>query len=151
MKPKKLSQDQIQSTLTNAIQDAVAFIESEIAPDRIKAQKYYDGKVDLAHEEGRPKVVATQCRDTLRAVKPSLMRVFLQSGKPVEFVPRGPQSVQEAEQKTQYASYVFDRNGGFRLLSDAFDDALKKKCGVLKVWYDESACVEVDEYTGLLA
>lgn len=149
MKPKKLTQDQIQKTLTNAIKEAVDFIESEIAPERTKAQKYFDGKVDLAHEQGRSKVVATKCRDTIRAVKPSLMRVFLQSGKPVEFAPRGPQSVQEAEEKTQYARYVFDRNGGFRLLSDAFDDALKKKVGILKVWYDETADVEVDEYTGL--
>ena len=149
MKPTKLSQDQIQSTLTNAIQDAVAFIESEIAPDRIKAQRYFDGKVDLPHEEGRSKVVATKCRDTIRAVKPSLMRVFLQSGKPVEFAPRGPQSVQEAEDKTHFARYKFDQNNGFRLLSDAIDDALKKKVGILKAWYDETAEVEVDEYTGL--
>ncbi len=149
MKPKKLTQDQIQSTLSGAIKDAVAFIESEIAPDRIKAQKYFDGGVELESEEGRSKVVATKCRDTIRAVKPSLMRVFLQSGRPVEFVPRRPQSMQEAEAKTQYASYVFDRNEGFQLLSDVFDDALKKKVGILKVWYDETACVEVDNYTGL--
>jgi len=149
MKPKKLSQDQIQSTLTNAIQEAVSFIESEIAPDRIKAQKYFDGHVDLGHEEGRSKVVATKCRDTIRAVKPSLMRVFLQSSRPVEFVPRRPQAVQEAEQKTQYASYIFERNDGFMLLSDAFDDALKKKVGILKAWYEEAAEVEVDDYTGL--
>lgn len=149
MKPKKLSKDEIQSTLTNAIQDAVSFIESEVAPDRIKAQKYFDGQVDVEHEEGRSKVVATKCRDTIRAVKPSLMRVFLQSARPVEFVPRRPQAVQEAEAKTQYAAYVFDRNDGFMLLSDAFDDALKKKVGILKVWYDETQDVEVDEYTGL--
>lgn len=149
MKPKKLTQDQIQSTLSGAIKDAVAFIESEIAPDRIKAQKYFDGQVGIGHEEGRSKVVATKCRDTIRAVKPSLMRVFLQTARPVEFIPRRPQAVQEAEAKTQYAAYVFDRNDGFMLLSDAFDDALKKKVGILKAWYDETASVEVDEYTGL--
>lgn len=149
MKPKKLSQDQIQSTLTSAIKDAVAFVESEVAPDRIKAQRYFDGEVDLSHEEGRSKVVATKCRDTIRAVKPSLMRVFLQTARPVEFVPRRPQAVQEADAKTQYAAYVFDRNDGFMLLSDAFDDALKKKVGILKAWYDETQDVEVDEYTGL--
>ena len=77
------------------------------------------------------------------------MRVFLQSSRPVEFVPRRPQAVQEAEQKTQYASYIFERNDGFMLLSDAFDDALKKKVGILKAWYEEAAEVEVDDYTGL--
>jgi hypothetical protein len=150
MKPKKLSRDQIQNTIKNAITEAVEFVEAEIAPQRIKAQKYFDGKVDLAAEDGRSKVVATKCRDTIRAVKPSLMRVFLQSGRPVEFVPRKPQAVQEAEQKTNYAAYVFERNNGFQILSDVIDDALKKKVGIWKVYVDEPATVEIDEYSDLM-
>jgi len=150
MKPKKLTRDQIQSTIKNAITEAVAFVEGEIAPARIKAQKYFDGRVDLPVEDGRSKVVATKCRDTLRAVKPALMRVFLQSGRPVEFVPRKPQAVQEAEQKTNYAAYVFERNNGFQILSDAIDDALKKKVGIWKVYADEPATVEIDEYSDLM-
>lgn len=150
MKPKKLTRDQIQNTIKNAITEAVDFVEAEIAPERIKAQKYFDGQVDLASEDGRSAVVATKCRDTVRAVKPSLMRVFLQSGRPVEFVPRKPQAVQEAEQKTNYAAYVFERNNGFQILSDAIDDALKKKVGIWKVYVDEPATVEIDEYSDLM-
>lgn len=149
MKPKKLTRDQIQNTVKNAIMEAVSFIEAEIAPDRIRAQKYFDGQVDLASEDGRSGVVATKCRDTIRAVKPSLMRVFLQSGRPVEFIPRKPQAVQEAEQKTNYAAYVFERNNGFQILSDAIDDALKKKVGIWKVYVDEPASIEIDEYSDL--
>lgn len=150
MKPKKLSRDQIQNTIKNAITEAIAFVEAEIAPDRIKAQRYFEGQVDLKTEEGRSKVVATKCRDTIRAIKPALMRVFLQSGRPVEFVPRKPQAVMEAEQKTNYAAYVFERNNGFQILSDAIDDALKKKVGIWKIYVDESASVEIDEYTNLM-
>lgn len=150
MKPKKLSRDQIQNTIKNAITEAIAFVEAEIAPDRIKAQRYFEGQVDLKTEEGRSKVVATKCRDTIRAIKPALMRVFLQSGRPVEFVPRKPRAVMEAEQKTNYAAYVFERNNGFQILSDAIDDALKKKVGIWKIYVDESASVEIDEYTNLM-
>lgn len=149
MKPKKLTRDQIQNAIKNAITEAVNFIEAEIAPQRIKAQKYFDGKVDLAADDGRSRVVATKCRDTVRAVKPALMRVFLQSGRPVEFIPRKPNAVQEAEQKTNYAGYVFDRNNGFQILSDAIDDALKKKVGIWKVYVDEPSHVEIDEYSDL--
>ena len=149
MKPKKLTEAQIQNTLTNAVREAVQFIESEIAPDRIKAQKYFDGKVTLEHEEGRSKVVATKCRDTIRAVKPALMRVFLQSEKPVEFVPRRPDAVMAAEQATAFAQYVFNMNNGCDVLSDVFHDALIKKVGIAKVFYDETADVEFDEYSGL--
>jgi len=149
MKPTKLTKDQIQNTLTTAITEAVDFVESEIAPDRIKAQRYVDGKVDITAEDGRSKIVATKCRDTIRAVKPSLMRVFLQADKPVEFIPRSPQAAVEADQKTNYAQYVFEKNGGFMLLSDAIDDALKKKVGILKAYHQEETDAEIDEYTGL--
>jgi hypothetical protein len=149
MKPTKLTEEQIGSAVSQAIEDAVSFIDSEIAPDRIKAQKYFDGKTKVKHEEGRSKVVATKCRDTVRAIKPALMRVFLQSGSPVEFTPRNAQAVQAAEQATKYAKYVFNRNNGFDVLSDVIHDALVKKVGIAKVYYDETEHVEIDEYTGL--
>ena len=149
MKLKKLTDEQINRTVSMAITEAVDFIESEIAPDRIKAQKYFDGKVHLEHETGRSKVVATKCRDTVRAIKPALMRVFLQSGEPVEFVPRNAQAVDAAQQATKYASYTFHRNNGFDVLSDVIHDALIKKVGVAKVYFDETEHVEIDEYSGL--
>lgn len=149
MKPTKLTKDQIQATVTTAIEGAVAFIQEEIAPDRVKAQKYFDGHVDLHITEGRSKVVATKCRDTLRAIKPSLMRLFLQSGAPVEFAPSSAAAAVEAQHKTAYARYIFEKNGGFMLLSDVFDDALKKKVGIAKVWREENTEAEIDEYEGL--
>lgn len=149
MKPKKLTKDQVSSTVSSAVREAIDFVQSEVAPDRIKAQRYFDGKVNLPHEEGRSKVVATKCRDTVRAIKPALMRVFLQSGDPVEFVPRSSQSVAAAEQATKYASYTFQRCDGFSVLSDVIHDALIKKVGIAKVYYDEAEHVEIDEYTGL--
>jgi hypothetical protein len=149
MKPTKLTEEQIGNAVSQAIEDAVSFIDSEIAPDRIRAQEYFDGKTKVKHEEGRSKVVATKCRDTVRAIKPALMRVFLQSGSPVEFTPRNAQAVQAAEQATKYAKYVFNRNNGFDVLSDVIHDALVKKVGIAKVYYDETENVEIDEYTGL--
>ena len=149
MKPRKLTDDQIQNTITLAVQEAVDFIESEVAPDRIKAQRYFQGGVDIGVDDGRSRVVATKCRDTVRAIKPALMRTFLQSGRPVEFAPRGPNAVQEAEEKTTYARFVFERNDGFMRLSDAIDDALKKKVGILKAWREEESEAEIDDYNGI--
>lgn len=149
MKPQKLTEEQIKNSVRVAIREAVDFIESEVAPDRIKAQKYFDGKSDLTYETGRSKVVATKCRDTVRAIKPALMRVFLQSGQPVEFVPRTPQAANAAEQASKYCEYVFNRNNGFSVLSDVFHDALIKKVGIAKAYYDETSDVEFDEYTGM--
>lgn len=149
MQPKSLSEDEIQNTVTSAVREAVDFVETEVSPDRIKAQKYFDGKSVVDFEDGRSRVVATKVRDTIRAIKPALMRVFLQSDKPVEFIPNTPQAVMGADQATKYAKYIFERNNGFRILSDVFHDALIKKVGVAKVYYDEVQNVEIDEYTDL--
>ena len=149
MQPKSLSEDEIQNTVTSAVREAVDFVETEVSPDRIKAQKYFDGKSVVDFEEGRSRVVATKVRDTIRAIKPALMRVFLQSDKPVEFIPNTPQAVMGADQATKYAKYIFERNNGFRILSDVFHDALIKKVGVAKVYYDEVQHVEIDEYSDL--
>ena len=91
------------------------FVEGEISEDRIKAQRYYDGEVDLGYEDGRSKVVATKVRDTVRSVKPSLMRIFLSTAKPVEFVPRGPEDVAMAEQATEFMHHEFTRLNGYRV------------------------------------
>jgi hypothetical protein len=144
-----LTDDQIQSAVTAAIESAVSFIESEIAPIRIKCQRYVDGKVDLPAEIGRSKVISTKVRDAVRAVKPSLMRTFLQTDKPVEFIPTGPEDVAEAEQKTAFVNLKFWQNDGYRLLLAAFEDALVKKAGIIKASYEESEAVETERYTGL--
>jgi hypothetical protein len=149
MQLEPLTRDQIQNTLQRAIEDAVSFVDSEIAPERTKAQRYFAGETDLGHEEGRSKVVATKARDAVRAVKPALMRIFMQSGRPVEFAARNPQSAQAADQATKYAQAIFERNNGYAVLLDVVQDALVKKNGIIKAYYDETSEVKIDNYSGL--
>jgi hypothetical protein len=157
LKPK--SRREIEGIVQDAISSAVDFIESEISDDRIKAQRYYDGEVDLGYENGRSKVVATKVRDTVRSVKPSLMRIFLSTAKPVEFVPRGPEDVAMAEQATEFMHHEFTRLNGYRVINDAFQDALVKKQGIVKAYWMTYPEAEIhtftdlsdDEYTYLVA
>jgi len=72
MRPEPKDLGEIEGIAREAVNDAVDFVESEIAEDRIKAQRYFDGEVDIGEEEGRSKVVATKIRDTIRAIKPSV-------------------------------------------------------------------------------
>ena len=156
IKPK--SEREIESIVQDAMKDAVDFIESEISDDRIKAQRYYDGEVDIGHEDGRSKVVATKVRDTVRAVKPSLMRIFLSTAKPVEYTPKGPEDVAAAEQATSFMHHEFTRLNGYRVLNDAFHDALVKKQGIVKAYWLMTPHAKIytfsdlsdDEYTYLL-
>ena len=156
IKPK--SRREVESIVQNAISDAVDFVEGEISDERIKAQRYYDGEVDLGYEDGRSKVVATKVRDTVRAVKPSLMRIFLSTAKPVEYVPSGPEDVAMAEQATEFMHHEFTRLNGYRVMNDAFQDALVKKQGIVKAYWMTYPEAEIytfsdlsdDEYTYLL-
>ena len=132
MELKAKTEREIENIVQSAIDDAVDFVESEISEDRITAQRYYDGEVDIGYEDGRSKVVATKVRDVVRAVKPSLMRVFLSTARPVEFMPHGAEDVAMAEQATDYVHYEFQRSNGYRVLNDAFHDALIKKQGIVK-------------------
>ena len=135
---KAMSEDDVQQIAHDAVQSAINFVESEIAEDRIKSQRYFEGEVDIGQEDGRSKIVATKVRDTVRAIKPSLMRVFLSSEHPVEFIPTSQEDVKSAEQATRYCNYKFSELSGYTLLNDAIHDALIKKTGVLKIWWEDN-------------
>ena len=144
-----LDEGQIESIVSTAIEDAVDFIDSEIVPERTLSQQYFDGKTRLGYEEGRSRVVATKCRDAVRAIKPSLMRVFLGTGTPVEFVPRNPEDVANSQQMTQYINYKLNQQNYFKLLNNAFQDALVKRLGILKVYYEDTSTSQIHTYTNL--
>lgn len=137
-KLEKMTDDQVQDIASDAVRNAISFIESEIAEDRIKSQRYFEGEVDIGQEDGRSKIVSTKVRDTIRAIKPSLMRVFLSSENAVEYVPTSQEDVKSAEQATKYANYRFNELNGYTLLNDVIHDALVKKTGVLKVWWEDN-------------
>jgi len=149
MKNEPMTEDEIKNVAAQAVEEAVAFVEAEISQDRVKAQRYFNGECDVAHDEGRSKVVATKVRDTIRQIKPSLMRVFLSSENYVEFVPGSPQDIPLAETATKYIHAKFSEQNGFSVLSDAIHDALLKKAGIVKCYWDESEESETHEYTNL--
>lgn len=149
MKLEKLGRTEIEGIVSKAIMDAVDFIEGEISPQRIKAQRYFDGEVDIGYEEGRSQVVATKCREVVRGIKPSIQRIFLTNDKFVEFQPRNAEDVALAEQMTSYIGYKFQQQDGYRILNDVLQDAMVKKAGVAFAYFDESEEQEVHTFTGL--
>ena len=145
----KMSKDDIQGAITDAIQAAIDYVDSDIAPQRERAQRYFDGAVDLEHEDGRSKVVSTKVRDVVRGAKPSLMRVFMSNDKFVEFTPKGPEDVANAEQATAYTHWVFNKCNGYNVLSNAIHDSLVKKVGLAKVWWNTETIAKTYTYENL--
>jgi len=77
------------------------------------------------------------------------MRVFLSSEHPVEFIPTSQQDVKSAEQATKYINFKFAELNGYTLLNDAIHDALIKKTGVLKVWWEDNTDEEFFNFTNV--
>jgi len=145
-----MDDDELQAIITQDLVDAVSYIDSDISPTRAKGTEYYRGDLFGNEVEGNSKVVAMEVRDTVSAMLPSLMRVFFNSENVVEFVPRGPEDVKSAQQATDYVNYIFQNdNNGFLTSYAIFKDALVRKCGIAKFWWEDDEQVSIDQYTGL--
>jgi hypothetical protein len=146
---QKKDESHIQSIVKSACEEAIDFIESEISEVRNKSQRYYEGEVDIGYEAGTSKVVATKVRDTIRVIMPNLMRVFLAATKPVEFVPKRPDQAQQSDQVTEYVNREFERLNGYGILYQAMHDAVTKKAGFVKAYWDNYTESEYQELSNI--
>ena len=142
---EEMSEEEFSAVVGSAIDDAADYIDQYVAPAREAATAYYRGDLFGNEEENRSTIVLTEVRDTVLQVLPSLLRVFTSAEKAVEFVPRSMEDVPMAEQATDYVNYVFYQdNNGFKVLYDAFKDALVRKTGIIHWRIDETT--DVREY-----
>ena len=138
------------ATLRALLVDAASYVDEELSPDREKAGRYYRGEPFGDEEEGRSKVVSRDVSDTVRAILPSMMRIFFGGERVMEFSPVGPEDAEMAEQATDYVHYVFTRdNRGFMVLYSAVKDALLRRTGAIKTWWDDSIEVSFEDYEGI--
>lgn len=145
-----MSEEQLQGVISSEINDAISFIDDDIGGNRALATEYYYGDPFGDEEEGRSQVVSMDVRDTVQGILPSLMRIFFGPERIVEFAPQGPEDVQNADQATDYVDFIVKRdNPGFKILHSAFKDALVRKCGIVKYWWDESVEVKAESFSML--
>jgi hypothetical protein len=147
---KKMTDDELASKLSNEIESASGDFNTELSEQREDAMKYYLGEPFGNEIEGRSEIVTTDVRDTIEYIMPSLMRIFTTHNNVAEFEPQGPEDVEMAQQATDYVNYVFNKqNNGFKVLYDAFKDALISKTGVIKHFWEEKKEVSHETYENL--
>jgi hypothetical protein len=121
-----------------------------LADDRAKAIRYYNGEIDVEAPEGRSNYVSRDVHNAVESVKPSVLAKFVSSDVVVKFNPTGPEDVKAAEQETEYINYLFtQKNNGFLILSQWFHDALLSRNGYVKVYWDEREEEETERYASL--
>ena len=152
-----LEDEGLQQAVIAEIDDAVNYIDEEISPQRAKATKYYRAEPFGNEQEGTSHHVSPDVRDTVLAMMPPLMRIFAGTERVVEYAPVAPKNPEEiqrviahAEQATDAIHHVFwKENRGFTVLYSAIKDALVRKTGILKWWYEDHETVTKHQHTGL--
>jgi len=118
--------------------------------DRYNALNAYFGRPMGNEVEDRSQIVLPELRDTVEWIMPTLMRMFIGSGKPVQFDPEAPGDEDQADIETEVVNHVFmKQNDGFFVLHDMFKDALLLRNGYVTTYWKKETKSTVERYTGL--
>ena len=124
--------------------------DGELSRKREKLMDYYFSRPFGDEIDGQSKVVTSDVADVVEGMLPSFMRLFTQSYTVAKFIPDRSDDEQEAEDKTNYANYVFWRqNNGVLILHNMIKDALLQFAGSVKVYWDDSVQTSKETYKGL--
>lgn len=147
---KGMDETELAALIAGELQDAVRFVDLEIGVERARATKAYRGDQYGDEEEGRSTFVSRDVHDTVQGQLPDLLRILLGTEGPCEYEAERAEDVAWTEQATSYARYIISQdNDGFTLLYSAIKDALVRKTGVIKYWWDTSEEVRTEHYTGI--
>ena len=135
--------------IKSEMDDARDFIH-QVGADRAESTEYYLGTEPSSTSSVQSEFVSTDVRESVLFMLPSIMRTFFGTKKIVEFVPKGPEDIPLAEQQTDYINYIIQqKNPGFKVLYEVFKDALVRKTGFVKVFWDDGVMASTHEYTDL--
>ena len=135
--------------IKSEMDDAKDFIH-QVGSERAESTEYYLGNEPEGTSSLQSEYVSTDVRESVLFMLPSIMRTFFGTKKIVEFVPKGPEDIQLAEQQTDYINYLIrEKNPGFQVLYDVFKDALVRKTGFVKVFWDDSITATTHEYSNI--
>ena len=135
--------------IKSEMDDAKDFIH-QVGAERAESTEYYLGNEPEGTSSMQSEFVSTDVRESVLFMLPSIMRTFFGTKKIVEFVPKGPEDIDVAQQQTDYINYVIQqKNRGFQVLYDVFKDALVRKTGFVKVFWDDSVTATTHEFTNI--
>ena len=140
--------------LINLIEDnidqAANYVNSEVNQHRETAMAYYLRAPYGNEVPGKSNVVTGEVAEAVDGALPQLMKVFTQPTDVVEFTPTNDGDAKVAEDVTKYVNHIFNKdNDGAILLHNWFWDALVKKVGIIKAYWNEAKDPVSESYEGL--
>lgn len=120
-------------------------MQSERQDNQTEAVDYFYARLPSMTEDeadaSMANIVSTDVADAVEAVLSEIIPAF--SGtSPVEFVPLTAQDEDQADLETRAVNHVANSSGAFMALNMAGKDALLRRAGVIKVFWEERVKVE---------
>jgi hypothetical protein len=146
----KLSAETFDKLLDHEIEQATAWQNHAINPERERNYAYYLGLPDGKEVEGRSQVVSWDVFEVVESALPSLLDIFLSGDNIGEFEPVGVEDEQWSQQATDYINHIVKKqNPGFLIFNTWFKDALLAKIGVVRAFWNDADKVTRESYAGL--
>lgn len=126
---------------------------AELVRSRKQGLEIYRGDTSVPGYEvrqGHSSVVSRNAMDTVEWLLPGLIKMFHGSKKISEYEATSMQEIPGAEQATDYANYVYNRQNPGRLITyQWFKDALIQKNGFIKHWWATEKKTQTSTHDGL--
>lgn len=146
----KMKEDELSALVEGWLTQARHFDDSDLSEQRSKANKFYDGEVDIKVQPHRSAVVSSDVADVMGWILPGLLRVFTASNRVAIYEPNTREEEEGAKQATEGINYVFlNECDGFRVMKDAMFNGLLHGNGPIKVSWKGEKEYKVEDITGL--
>jgi hypothetical protein len=147
---KPMREDDLAAIVAAKITGALGYQGGRLSQERQKAERYYKGEPFGNEMDGRSQVVSRDVAEAVDAMMPSLCKIFTSGDEVVRFEPTRQEEEEQAKQATDYVNWIWNQqNDGFSIFFTWFKDALLKKSGVVKIWWDDTPEKVKERYVGL--
>ena len=148
---ERLDDRELSSLLDHMVDNSVSESGSFTSDNERWLSDYKADKFDVI--PGRSSVVSTDTRDLVEADMPSMARVFLGAGDPVEFKPVNnfsPEAIQEAKDKQSVVSHIIDTvDDSFRVQHDWLKASEIQSVSMLEYGCEEIKDTRVKRYQNI--
>lgn len=149
-KRKKLSPDEVSAACRKQIDASIGYLGDAISQDRAEFWRMYRGLPGADVQAELSDYVSHDASDVIDHIVPELMRMFLASGRVVEFTPGGQQDEDQAKLESAVMnSALFEMSSAYLMLHNWMMDGLITKNGIVKSWWEESEETRVEHYDGI--
>jgi len=145
-----MDEEELRGLVQQMAEESRHWREANLDPFVAEATKYYRGEPFGNEVKGRSEIVLTVVRDAIRQTMPSLLRVFFGPERVIEFIGRNQDDINLARQQTDFVNLVVrEDNKGFLEFHSWFKDALTRRIGVMKWWFEQNHKPKIEQFEGL--